>query len=488
MVAEKGMMPSSSMGLARGDAHIRWRSVSVSELLGKALGQYQVVELIGQGGMARVYKAYHAALDRYVAIKVIPTRTESAQEQDFLQRFTNEARLIAKLAHPHIVPIHDFGEDAGWAYIVMEFISSGTIRERLMQAEATRMRLNLQWVLKVIEQAAEALDFAHASGIVHRDVKPGNMLLRSEDYLLLSDFGIATILAARRATSLAGGGSVGTPQYMAPEQAVPGGVVDGRADIYSLGVVFFQCVAGQLPFMADTPMALVMKHANQPPPRPTALVPGLPVNIERIILKAMAKDPTQRYPRAAAMAADLRIARSELPANPRGAMPTLPPNPAITGAYGLYPAVQPPMGTPGAPGTCFRCGAANNPQHHFCTSCGYDLSGRRAAVDQYRLPDGRILRCRLIFRNGPLLGRVYLLHQDTTTLGRTTGNDVLIPDGTVSRRHACLSFAGGAWYVEDVGSSNGTWVNGARVQRPTRLEHGDEVRLGDEVLTFELIA
>ncbi len=460
----------------------------MSELLGARLGQYQVVELIGQGGMARVYKAYQPSLDRYVAIKVIPTRLETAQEQDFRQRFTAEARLIAKLTHPHIVPIHDFGEDAGWAYIVMEYISHGTVRERLIQAEVNRMRLSLVWVLKVIEQAAEALDFAHENGIVHRDVKPGNMLLRTEDYLLLSDFGIATILAARRAASLTGSGSVGTPQYMAPEQAVPGGAVDGRADIYSLGVVLFQCVAGQLPFVADTPMALVMKHANQPPPRPTALAPGLPPSIERIILRAMAKDPTQRYPRASIMAGELRAARAELPANPRAATPTLPHPVTIPGAYASYPMGQPPLGIPGAPGTCFRCGAANNPRHRYCTSCGYDLSGRRAAADTFRLPDGHVLRCRLVFRNGPLTGRSFLLHQDTTTLGRTTGNDLLIPDGTVSRFHAQLHFAGGAWYVEDAGSSNGTWVNGVRIEQPTRLEHGDEVRLGDEVMTFELVA
>jgi serine/threonine protein kinase len=459
----------------------------VSELLGTSLGQYQVVELIGQGGMARVYKAFQPRLDRYVAIKVIPTRVESAQEQDFLRRFTDEARMIARLAHPHIVPIHDFGEDAGWAYIVMEYISHGTVRERLIQAEANRMSLNLAWVLKVIEEAAEALDFAHANGVVHRDVKPGNMLLRSEDYLLLSDFGIATILAARRAASLSSNGSVGTPQYMAPEQAVPGRVVDGRADIYALGVVLFQCIAGQLPFNADTPMALVMKHANQPPPRPAALVPGLPPGVERIILRALAKDPNQRYPRAAMMAADLRAARAELPANTRAATPTLQHIAAVSGAYAGYPVPPPPMGVPGAPGTCFRCGAANNPRHHYCTSCGYDLSGRRAAVDTFRLPDGRVLRCRLIFRNGPLAGRVFVLHQDATTLGRTTGNDLLIPDGTVSRFHARIRFAGGVWYAEDAGSSNGTWVNGVRIEQPTQLKPGDEVRLGDVILTFELV-
>jgi hypothetical protein len=253
-------------------------------------------------------------------------------------------------------------------------------------------------------------------------------------------------------------------------------------------VVLFQCVAGQLPFLADTPMALVMKHANQPPPRPAARAPGLPPSVEHVILRAMAKDPNQRYARGSEMAADLRAARAELPANPRVTMPTMPHGDSFAGAYGVYPVARPPMGVPGAAGTCFRGGAANNPQHRFCTSCGYDLSGRRAAADRYRLPNGRVLRCRLVFRNGPLAGRAYVLHQDATTLGRTTGNDVLIPDGTVSRHHAQLCFQGTGWVIEDVGSSNGTWVNGTRIQHATRLEHNDEVRLGDEMLTFELFA
>lgn len=455
----------------------------MKELLGQSLGQYRVLELIGQGGMARVYKAYQPALERYVAIKAIPARMANAQEQDFLQRFSIEARLVAKLAHPHIVPIHDFGQGDGWAYIVMEFISHGTVRERLYQAEATRTRLDLPWVLTITEQAAEALDFAHRGGIVHRDVKPGNMLLRADDFLLLSDFGIATILAARRESSDAHG-TVGTPQYMAPEQIRPGVPVDGRADIYALGVVLFQCVTGRLPFNAESPHDIAMKHVSEAPPRPAALAPGLPADVERIILRALAKDPGARYPRASTMAEELRAARAALRTR---AAATTSKSASVHGLNGGAYGIPVPMGAPGTPGTCFRCGAANTPQNRFCSSCGYDLSGKRAAADRYLLPSGRPLRCRLVFLNGPLAGRAFMLHQDTSEMGRAGGNDVTIPDGSVSRHHARLTYKAASWSIEDTGSSNGTWVNEVRIKRPARLQHGDVVRLGEEAFTFELV-
>src|SRR5581483_5535013 len=167
-------------------------------------------------------KAYQPALERFVAIKGLRAPLQTDQEADLLKRFYREARLVAKLNHPHIVPIYDFGEEHSWAFIVMEYIAGGTVRDQLAKADALRVRLSLPWVLKVVEQAALALDFAHLHGVVHRDVKPGNMLLRSEDFMLLSDFGIATILETSLPLSRTGS-TVGTPQYMAPEQGAPGG-------------------------------------------------------------------------------------------------------------------------------------------------------------------------------------------------------------------------------------------------------------------------
>jgi eukaryotic-like serine/threonine-protein kinase len=463
----------------------------MTELSGQSLGQFRVLEQIGQGGMARVYKAYQTSLDRFVAIKVIAAQFDDARDQDFLTRFASEARLIARLTHPNILPVHDFGEASGWAYIVMEYIAAGTLRDRLVYAEAHRQRLDLAHAIELIQQAAVALDFAHAHGVVHRDVKPGNMLLRTEDQLLLSDFGIATILEANKAFSRSGA-NVGTPQYMAPEQGTPGGVVDARTDIYALGVVLFQCATGQLPFNAESPVGVLMKHVREPVPRPGALVPGLPQGVERTILRAMAKDPAARYQHAREMALELEAAAAELRGvGARARVPTM----RFAESTGVMPAtlaplypVQAPRGVPGAPGTCFRCGAANDPRHRFCTTCGYDLSGRRAAVDRFLLPNGRPLRCRVLLRNGPLAGQSFTLHQDVTRIGRTAGNDIILPDPTVSRHHARLAFHNGQWFLEDLKSSNGTFVNSVRIARPAPLMEGDELRMGDEVMGFGLVS
>lgn len=459
----------------------------MSDLVGQRLGQYQVLELIGQGGMARVYKGYQPSLQRYVAIKAIPSQADSSPDNTFVQRFTTEARVIARLTHPNIVPIHDYGEDNAWAFIVMEYIAGGTLRERILKAETQHSRLDLPLTLDLLSQAALALDCAHQHNVIHRDVKPGNMLLRTEDHLLLSDFGIAAILEANQNLTRTGA-SVGTPQYMAPEQGTPGGIVDGRTDIYALGVVLFQCATGRLPFIADTPMGIIYKQIHEQPPRPASVAPGLPSLVDQIILRALAKDPRARYQHAREMAEELRTAASELRrVGVRAAPPTVPREspPPLGNAPIVVP--LPARGMPGAPGTCFRCGAANNPANRFCTTCGYDLSGARARGDRYLLPNGHPLRCRISIRNGPLAGHSFLLHQDTTTLGRTAGNDVVIPDGTVSRKHARLLFHNGQWSIEDLHSSNGTWVNGVRATRPTPLMHGDELRLGDDLIHFELV-
>ncbi|HET8906503.1 MAG TPA: FHA domain-containing serine/threonine-protein kinase [Ktedonobacterales bacterium] len=445
------------------------------------LGKYRIMDPIGSGGMARVYRAYQESLERYVAIKTIPT----SSDRHMIARFQQEAKLIARLSHQNILPVYDYGDEGGWAYIVMEYVPGGTVRDKLATAEATHMLTPLWWVLKICEQAALALDYAHSAKVIHRDVKPANMLLRSEEHMLLSDFGIATIIAAN-ASSHRGSVGVGTPQYMAPEQGMPHHSVDGRSDIYALGVVLYQAVTNRLPFYADQPAAIIQKQISEPLVPPSMYNPALPPSVQHIVMRAMAKDPGQRYQRASEMATALADAQAAL-GSARQANPTA--RVAIVSSAAVpQPIPFVPPGDARPAGACLRCGTVNNPANRFCTFCGYDLSGGRAQVDRVLGPNGRPVRCRLTFLNGLLVGRSFVLHQDVTTIGRTTGNDVLILDGTVSRHHARLIFHNGQWSIEDAGSANGTFVNDQRVKRPKALRNNDRIRVGDAFANFEIIS
>lgn len=267
-------------------------------LVGHTLGQYRIVEQIGLGGMATVYKAYQPALDRYVAVKILPAYY--AHEPGFAERFTREARAVAKLTHPHVLPIYDFGQEDGLSYIVMQCVDAGTLKEMMGQP------INLVTVADIIQQLADALDYAHEQGVIHRDVKPSNVLMDRGHWVLLSDFGLAKMVEG--SVQLTGSGvGVGTPTYMAPEQG-QGLKVDQRADIYSLGIILYEMVTGQVPYEAETPMAVVVKHITEPLPLPRALNSDLPESVERIIMKALAKNPADRYETAGKMAAALRKA------------------------------------------------------------------------------------------------------------------------------------------------------------------------------------
>lgn len=266
--------------------------------VGHTLGQYRIVEQIGLGGMATVYKAYQPALDRYVAIKILPAYY--AHEPGFAGRFTREARAVAKLAHPHVLPIYDFGQENDLSYIVMQYVDAGTLKDMLGQPSS------LITAADISEQIADALDYAHDQGIIHRDVKPSNVLMDRGRWVLLSDFGLAKMVEG--SVQLTGSGvGVGTPAYMAPEQG-QGLKVDRRADIYSLGIILYEMVTGRVPFEAETPMAVVVKHITEPLPLPHTINPELPESIERIIMKALAKNPEDRYATAGKMAAALRKA------------------------------------------------------------------------------------------------------------------------------------------------------------------------------------
>jgi len=258
----------------------------MEDLTGKQLGKYQIVAALGEGGMAAVYKAYQAGMDRYVALKILPRHF--AGDPEFVGRFEQEAKLIAKLQHVHVLPVYDFGEEDGYTYIVMPYIETGTLDD-LLHGEA----LPLEQIRKVIKQVGEALSYAHSSGLVHRDVKPSNVLIDDQGNCLLTDFGVAKMVEGTSKFTRTGA-IIGTPEYMSPEQIL-GKKLDGRSDIYSLGIVLYEMATGRPPFRAETPPAVFVKHLHDPLPLPRTWNPDLPEAVEKVILKALAREPDDRY-------------------------------------------------------------------------------------------------------------------------------------------------------------------------------------------------
>jgi ATP/maltotriose-dependent transcriptional regulator MalT/predicted Ser/Thr protein kinase len=270
------------------------------DLSGKRIGQYQVVESIGQGGMASVFKAYQSNLDRYVAIKVLPA--QHALTPGFAERFEREAKAVALLNHPNILPIIDYGQEGDLTYIVMKYVQHGTLADR------TGKPIEMALTTRLIEQIAAALDHAHSRGIIHRDIKPSNVLLDEGDWVQLADFGLARVLSGPSELT-ASGASMGSPAFISPEQG-QGLPLDHHTDIYSLGVVLYEMATGQLPFSAETAMTLVFKHIYEEPPAPRSINPALSAAIEAVILKAMSKTTADRYHSAGDLARDLRLAVS----------------------------------------------------------------------------------------------------------------------------------------------------------------------------------
>jgi serine/threonine protein kinase/Tol biopolymer transport system component len=268
--------------------------VSEENLVGKRLGQYEIQSLIGKGGMSTVYRAYQPSVNRTVAIKTLPP--EFLHDGTFLVRFEREARLIAQLEHFHILPVYDAGQAEGIPYIVMRYLPGGSLAD-LMQRYG---RFSAQEAVPIIQQIAAALDYAHQRGVIHRDVKPSNILLDEEGNAYLSDFGIARVREATAA--MTSSGLVGTPAYLAPEVGRGDRVIGPSVDIYALGVTLFQMLTGKVPFRAETPIKQIMMHVTEPVPAPSSLNPEITPAVEAVVLRALAKEPSQRFKTAEAMA------------------------------------------------------------------------------------------------------------------------------------------------------------------------------------------
>jgi serine/threonine protein kinase len=324
------------------------------DLIGTTLGHCVIEELLGQGGMARVYRGKQENLDRTVAIKVLPPYY--AADQSFVERFKLEARATARLSHPHIVTVHDAGEEDGRLFIIMEYIGGGTLKQCIAAP------MSMREITRVVHEVASALTYAHSMGIVHRDVKPVNVLMDTTGRSVLSDFGIAKVLEGSAALTQSGAG-VGTPEYMSPEQC-RGTSVDARSDIYALGVMLYEMLTLHTPFEADNYTALAHSHIYEPVPLPSRYNPRISPAVQSVILKALEKTPADRFQKATDMATALEQAvAAQTPVAVSSGRPPLPaPHPAPIS----HPAGPPPV-------FCPRCHQPNAPQQHFCSTCGQPL-------------------------------------------------------------------------------------------------------------------
>ncbi len=370
------------------DQDVSWRAQD--DLVGKTLGGCQIMELLGEGGMARVYRAHQANLDRDVAVKVLPPYY--AADRNFVRRFQQEAHALARLSHPNIVIIHDAGQEHSLLFIIMEYISGGNLRDYISP------QMKSSEITRIIREVASALSYAHERGIVHRDVKPVNVLMDQSRRAVLSDFGIAKVLASISAMTRSGAG-VGTPEYMSPEQC-KGIQVDARADIYALGVMLYEMLTGHTPFEADNYTALAHSHIYEQPPNPSRYNPRISPAVQAVTLKALAKSPEDRFQSAMDMAITLdqaMAAQQPLPAADR------------------YPSHGPMMGdrAPQSGGQiliCPRCQQRNYPNQRFCSSCGLAFDGGRPtgaisshmATAQRAAPTGGVTCPDCKTANGPL--------------------------------------------------------------------------------------
>jgi serine/threonine protein kinase len=394
--------------------------------VGDTLGAYRLVAFLGEGTLSLVYKAYHAALDRHVALKVLKTNYQS--DPAVRMRFQQEAQQSAHLHHPNILPVYDFVSSGERLYLTMRYVEGETLRARL-----ERGPLSLNDAARLLGGVGAALQYAHERGLLHGDLKPSNILLASDGNVYLADFGMVRVVT--------GDLSRGTADYVSPEQARPGDEVSPKADQYTLGVVLFEALTGMRPFRASDAHGVVLHHLMTLPPRPSALNSSISTAVEEVILTALAKTPRDRHADVAAMVAAFQ----------KAAAPPRPPTaPLIVrpGSERLPAAADAPSAYPG---------------------------------------DGRDISIMLTAASGHTL---QLRGKSEYTLGRSEPNRPAVPDVDlaelhgidmgVSRKHGRLHFERGRLHYTDLKSTNGSRINGALLyaEIPVMLEDGDELCLG----------
>ena len=478
-----------------------------TNLVGQTLGEYQLTQLIGEGGMATVYKAYQISLKRDVAVKVL-----YYQEDNSLVRFQREAKAIASLRHRNILIIYEYGEQDNHPYIAMEYVEGGTLEDRLNGEP-----MNWEQVINLAIPIADALQYAHSHGIIHRDIKPSNILMPQEDWPVLADFGLVKRSDEEQGLTMTGT-FLGTPSYIAPEQARDV-EVDYRADMYSLGVIMFEMVTGELPFDFENPNKILLAHVMDEPPRPSELNPDCPPALESIILRTLEKASEDRYADMQAMVKDLRAALNN-PEQPLGEeektakaaiKEELPPPVPIgsTTTEEAEPEPEPEEKSGGFFSRLFGGKKDKKPKKKDEDTASKTAPREPITVKKEELFDDGLdstVQLDLGEPSAQLTPRIVLQDENVTIIlpedkevmvvGRTYGDSIadidLDPHSAakygVSRRHAAITKRGNQWQIEDLNSLNGTFVNEAEVKsgRPVTLQDGDLIRFSHMKFVFLL--
>jgi eukaryotic-like serine/threonine-protein kinase len=423
----------------------------MEELVGRSLNRYQIVEKIGEGGIGAVFRARDTVLQRDVAIKVM--RPEFGARESFRERFLQEARTAARLDHPSIVRVHDFGEDGDLLYIVMELIPGSNLREMLQNLKSEGKWVVLTEAVQIVQQVARAMDYIHEQGVLHRDIKPDNLMLKPEAgnglpyRVVVTDLGLARLIMEQEDIPH-DGISMGTPGYMSPEQA-RGEDAGAESEVYSLGILTYELAVGRLPFPARTISEAVRYHRDEPVPSPRSIRPDLPIALEKVILKSLEKNPSRRYHNAQ----DLADAMEE-------AMPT------------VFEAAYTPSSIEDTVSLATQYDMGETQARPVEQDGGRRL--RRQDYLQVLLPDHTV--------------RMIEIDADEMTMGRDPANEIVLDHPRVSRQHARLQYDGQRYWISDLNSRNGTLLGSTRIHPGEPVVWGADqaVQVGDIWLRLKL--
>ncbi|MEA2310011.1 MAG: hypothetical protein QOI65_2297 [Thermoleophilaceae bacterium] len=447
---------------------------------GTEIGGYRILNLLGQGGMGVVYLADNVRSGQRVALKLLTP--DLARSSGFRERFTREAGYASSMRHPNVIEVYDAGEQDGVLYIAMQFVEGEDLKALLVREG----RLDARRTVGILGQVAAALDAAHATGLLHRDIKPGNVMIAAgqPEHCYLTDFGLSKNPSSDSIALTAQGEFVGTIDYTAPE-LVLGKDADSRLDVYSLGCLFYECLAGQPPFPKDREVEVLYAHIQDPPPRVSAVRPDLPSALDDVIVKAMAKKPEDRFPTCSAFTDAARTIVGE-PAPAPAPPPPPPVGVPVPAATAAPPPPPPAPGPPPLPDPAPPPGASDpTPAPRARVSPPNAPTDAPPPHTPKRTPKSIALRV----TDGPAAGSVLTVADEELLIGRQApGAGKLGNDIEISRRHARVSREStGDFLIEDLGSTNGTYVNGERIAGAHVLQAGDELEMGDTKLTVEVL-